>query len=165
MSDAGYTPSNANMTDEQGNDVYAPPPEAGRTPDGLSDAERARLAAEDKPLEDDPIGNAIPGMLVGGVESVFEGAAHLATTAIGEGIAYLGEHVFGDSNDAAGGDASGAGGAPSDDGTEGASAGYDSSADGGASDGDPSDGDASGGDASDGGASDSDTSDGGDDSD
>ncbi len=141
MSDAGYTPSNANMTDEQGNEVYAPPPEAGRTPDGLSDAERSRLAAEDKPLEDDPIGNAIPGMLVGGVESVFEGAAHLATTAVGEGIAYLGEHVFGDSNDDAGDDASGAGGAPSgDDGTEGGSPGYDSAGDGGASDGDASDG-------------------------
>ncbi len=141
MSDAGYTPSNANMTDEQGNEVYAPPPEAGRTPDGLSDAERARLAAEDKPLEDDPIGNAIHGMLVGGVESVFEGAAHLATTAVGEGIAYLGEHVFGDSNDDAGDDASGAGGAPSgDDGTEGGSPGYDSAGDGGASDGDASDG-------------------------
>jgi hypothetical protein len=140
MSDAGYTPSDANMTDDQGNAVYAPPPAAGRSPDGLSDAERARIAAEDKPLEDDPIGNAIPGMLVGGVESVFEGAAHLATTAIGEGIAYVGEHVFGDSHDDAGGDASGAGGAPSGDGTDGGSAGYDSSVDGGASDGEASGG-------------------------
>jgi hypothetical protein len=82
-------------------------------------------------------------MLVGGVESVFEGAAHLATSAIGEGIAYLGEHVFGGSSDDSGGDASGAdgaGGASSGDGTEGSSPGYDSSADGGASDGDSSGG-------------------------
>jgi hypothetical protein len=100
MSDA-YTPADANMTSEGGSAVEAPPPEDPANPSGLSPEELERLQREDQPIESDPVGNAIPGMLVGGVEGLVEGGVHLVGAAIGEAGVAIAEH-FGDSSSAAG---------------------------------------------------------------
>lgn len=45
------------------------------TPSNLTEADRQHIQNSDSPLQDDPAGNAIPGVLAGGIGAGFEGAA------------------------------------------------------------------------------------------
>ena len=92
-------------------------------PSGLTPEQLKRLQEGDKPVEYDPVGQAILGGVVGGVigaakEIVVGGVewgVEAASTAIGEGLTYIGEKIF-DANDKKedGGGAEGVGGAPAD---------------------------------------------------
>ncbi len=114
-----YTPADANMTDQDGNAVYAAPPDSGGADgprDGLSDAERQRIAAEDKPIEHDPIGQALVSLPFGLAEGAAEGisvGATLAKEAVAAGVEWVGEKLFdhSDSDHSDGSDADGSGGA------------------------------------------------------
>lgn len=118
MTDA-YTPADANMSSEGGSSVEAPEPEAPANPSGLSQEELDRLQREDKPLEDDPVGNAIPGLLVGGVEGLVEGGVHFVGAVIGEAGVAIAEHLgsSGEGSGSSGGGGAGGSSAGGDDGS------------------------------------------------
>ncbi len=120
-----YTPGDANMTDENGNAVYAAPPDtsgADGPRDGLDDAERRRIADADKPIEHDPIGQALVSLPFGLAEGAYEGVtvgATLAKEAVAAGVEWVGDKLFdhSDSDESSSHDGDGAGGAGGGDGS------------------------------------------------
>ena len=102
----------------QPNQSVQPPPPPPPSKEEKDAAERKRLEAYDKPIEFDPVGQAIPGLLVGGALSLVKGAVEIVGTVVGEaavsGYDWVKEKVSGDhpAEGAAPEGGSGAGGAP-----------------------------------------------------
>jgi hypothetical protein len=61
----------------------------GPTPEEAREAERQRVIAYDKPLEDDPIGNGIIGAIGGGVAGLARGGLGMAARMASSGSGWL----------------------------------------------------------------------------